>query len=213
MPSFELESAYQGIVVGIDEAGRGPLAGPVVAAAVYIPTPYDGAAFDFLAEVKDSKKLTAAKREALFEPIIKHCQFGIAFADAAEVDDINILQATFLAMNRAVDALTMGFDVVPDMALVDGNQKPRGMDGFAVRPVIKGDDVSYSIACASILAKVTRDRVMQKLDAEFPHYGWAKNAGYGTAQHMAAIAQFGVCEHHRQSFAPIKNAISALRAA
>lgn len=200
MPSFLLEQQYQGAVIGIDEAGRGPLAGPVVAAAVYIPQ-----AFDFLADVQDSKKLTAKKRDALFDHITQNCAFGIAVAEASEIDDINILQATFLAMNRALDALKLAFDVDASAILVDGNHKPRGMDGMVV-PVIKGDDKSYSIACASILAKVTRDRIMTQLDAQYPYYGWAKNAGYGTAAHMAGIETHGVCEHHRRSFSPIRAA-------
>lgn len=201
MPSFLLERQFDGVVVGIDEAGRGPLAGPVVAAAVYIPQE-----FDFLADVRDSKKLSAKRREALFGHIIQHCVYGIAVAEASEIDEINILQATFLAMNRALDALKLNFDGGVRAVLVDGNHKPKGMDDLEVIPVVKGDDKSYSIACASILAKVTRDRIMADLDAQYPHYGWAKNSGYGTAAHMEGIAKHGVCEHHRRSFAPIRAA-------
>lgn len=199
MPSFLLERRFEGQVAGIDEAGRGPLAGPVVAACVYIPEK-----FPALKKVKDSKKLDGLTREALFTEITRHCAFGIAVADVQEIDSINILQATFLAMNRAVDAMALSFNVAPTMYLVDGNQRPRGMEAQNVTTVIEGDDKSYSIACASILAKVTRDRVMRQLHDEHPHYGWADNKGYGTPDHMEALIKHGPCVHHRASFAPVR---------
>lgn len=199
MPSFLIEQQYQGPVAGIDEAGRGPLAGPVVAACVHIP-----AELPFLADVRDSKKLSAQKREGLFTEITRNCAFGIAVAEAEEIDAINILQATFLAMGRAVDAMRMAFDVDVKTLLIDGNQRPRGLEGYEIHTVVKGDDKSYSIACASILAKVTRDRLMHELGARHPQYGFEKHMGYGTAAHMDAIAAHGPTIHHRKSFAPLK---------
>ena len=203
MPNFLLEQQHSGPVAGIDEAGRGPLAGPVVASCVFIP---DQSA-PFLKDIKDSKKLTPLKREALFTEITRHCAFGIAIAEASEIDEINILQATFLAMTRSVDGLHMSFNVDLAAILVDGNHKPKGLEHPNIIPVVRGDDKSLSIACASILAKVTRDRIMKELDAEHPQYGWAKNMGYPTAAHMEAVKEFGPCEHHRQSFAPVRKAL------
>lgn len=208
MPTFLLEQQHKGPVAGIDEAGRGPLAGPVVASCVFIP---DQSA-PFLEHVKDSKKLTPLKREALFTEITRHCAFGIAVADPQEIDEINILQATFLAMTRSVDGLHMAFNVDLAAILVDGNHKPKGLEHPNIIPVVKGDDKSYSIACASILAKVTRDRIMRELDEAHPQYGWANNMGYPTAEHMAAVKEFGPCAHHRQSFSPVRKALQNLSA-
>ncbi len=203
MPSFLIERRYEGPVAGIDEAGRGPLAGPVVAACVHIPEAFAG-----LEQVKDSKKLKGHAREALFTEITRHCAFGIAIADVEEIDGMNILQATFLAMTRATEAMRISFEVPVSTYLVDGNQKPKGLEHPSVVPVVEGDDKSYSIACASILAKVTRDRLMRQLAAEHPQYAWHANMGYGTADHMAALDKHGPCAHHRQSFAPIKARLS-----
>lgn len=199
MPSFLIEKRHQGPVAGIDEAGRGPLAGPVVAACVYIPEK-----FKALKQVKDSKKLNHQDREDLFGEITRYCAFGIAIADVQEIDDINILQATFLAMRRAADAMELAFQIPVGTYLIDGNRTPRGFEDGSVATIIEGDDKSYSIACASILAKVTRDRLMQQLANEHPHYGWASNMGYGTPDHLAALSEHGPCTHHRQSFAPVK---------
>lgn len=203
MPNLVLEQQYEGPVCGIDEAGRGPLAGPVVAACVYIPQEYE-----FLKSVRDSKKMTAIQREAMFTEITRHCAFGIAVATPEEIDSINILQATFLAMCRAVDSMHMAFTVEAKTLLIDGNQKPRGLEMYACHPVVKGDDKSYSIACASVLAKVTRDHNMKALAAEFPHYGWENNMGYPTPDHLAALCAHGPCVHHRRSYAPVKKAES-----
>ncbi|MCB1538148.1 MAG: ribonuclease HII [Alphaproteobacteria bacterium] len=202
MPTFMLENQFAGPVAGIDEAGRGPLAGPVVAACVHV---FDRS-LPFFGLVRDSKKLTAHKREALFTEITRHCAFGIAVAEPGEIDRYNILQATFLAMGRAVDALTLAFDVKLETLLVDGNHKPRGLEKYDLRPVIKGDDKSVSIACASILAKVTRDRLMRELHAAHPQYGFDRHMGYPTAAHVAAIQAHGPCPHHRRSFAPVRAA-------
>lgn len=176
-------------VCGIDEAGRGPLAGPVYAASVILPR---GLVIEGL---NDSKKLTERKRELLF-PVIKESavSFGIGFATEREIDELNILQATFLAMRRAVE----GMELHPDYALVDGNLMPElGIPG---EPVVKGDAVSFSIAAASILAKVSRDRVMVEWDERYPQYGFAKHKGYGTKLHTEAILAYGPCELHRRTF-------------
>lgn len=177
-------------VCGVDEAGRGPLAGPVCAAAVILPknTIIEG--------TNDSKKLTEKKREALFDIIKeKAVSYGIAFASPEEIDEINILQATFLAMRRAVEQLTLP----PDLVMVDGNQIPPGL-GCDARCIIKGDALSSSIACASILAKVTRDRYMIEIAREYPEYNFAKHKGYGTKEHIEALRAHGMCPIHRRSF-------------
>lgn len=188
---FEKKALEEGfsVICGIDEAGRGPLAGPVVAAAVVL---HPGQVID---GVNDSKKLTEKKREALFDIICDQAAgFGIGFASEEEVDNLNILQATFLAMRRAAAALP----VPPDIALIDGNQKP-GL-AMAEQTVVKGDARSASIAAASILAKVSRDRYMLKLDVQYPQYAFAKHKGYGTKLHYERIAAHGICPAHRRSF-------------
>jgi ribonuclease HII len=175
-------------VCGIDEAGRGPLAGPVFAAAVILP---EGFAVE---GIDDSKKLTPKKREALFGEIAKNAIWGIGFATEGEIDQVNILQATFLAMKRAFDAL----NVRPDFALVDGNQMPSL--GVKTQTVIRGDSLSESVAAASILAKVSRDRLMVEIDRIYPEYGFAKHKGYGTAYHRAMLKKYGPCPVHRRTF-------------
>lgn len=192
---FEQEAHAAGfaVVCGIDEAGRGPLAGPVVTAAVVLPEGYA------LAGLTDSKQLTAKKREKLFELIMadERVQKSIASATAAEIDEHNILRATHLAMARAAQGLSLP----ADFALIDGLPVP----SFPLpsKNIVKGDSRSLSIAAASILAKVTRDRLMAELDAQYPAYGFAKHAGYGTAAHLAALRAHGPCPEHRRSFAPV----------
>lgn len=181
----------QGIhpIAGIDEAGRGPLAGPVCAAAVILP---EGLVIEGLS---DSKKLSDKKRRALYDIIINQAvAYGIALVDEKTVDEINILQATFLAMRQAAEQLT----VQPALALVDGNRAP-GLR-VPVQTVVKGDSLSANIAAASILAKVTRDRLMERLDAEYPQYGFAVHKGYGTKAHYAALREYGPCPIHRMTF-------------
>lgn len=177
------------LVCGIDEAGRGPLAGSVYAAAVILP---EGTLIE---GVNDSKKLTEKKREYLFEVIKeKALSYSISFSTPEEIEEYNILNATFLAMKRAVD----GLKIKPDVALVDGNRLPElGIESYCV---VKGDSLSESIACASILAKVTRDRVMKKEAEIYPEYGFEKHKGYGTAFHTEMIKKYGPCPIHRKSF-------------
>ena len=178
-----------GVVCGIDEAGRGPLAGPVYAAAVILPDEWEPSGLN------DSKKLTPRMRDRLFDEITANAAaYSIAFATEKEIDEVNILQATFLAMRRALE----GLPVVPDFALVDGNRDP-GL-GIPTRCEVKGDGRFACIAAASILAKVSRDRVMAEYDALYPQYGFLKHKGYGTKEHCEALRAFGPCPIHRQSF-------------
>lgn len=190
--TFEQLAIDEGLTVcGVDEAGRGPWAGPVVAAAVILDP------LKIPAGLNDSKKLSEAKREALFDPIAASAQIGVGIVDAREIDRINILQATYLAMQQAVANLPMQ----PGLALIDGNRAPPL--SIRVQTIIGGDAKSLSIAAASIIAKVTRDRIMHDLHKQFPHYGFASHKGYGTAFHAAALQQHGVCSAHRMSFKPI----------
>lgn len=188
---FENEARAQGynIICGIDEAGRGPLAGPVCAAAVILP---EGCEIEGL---NDSKKLTEKKREALYPVIIeKALAYGIAVADEKEIDEINILQATFLAMNRAFEKLS----IKPDIAFVDGNRDPKL--GIPTQTIVKGDARSMSVAAASVLAKVTRDRFMLEMDKKYPEYQFAKHKGYGTKLHYEMLTKYGASEIHRMTF-------------
>lgn len=177
------------VICGVDEAGRGPLAGPVCAAAVILP------ANAVIPGLNDSKKLSDKKRRELV-PIIQETAlaYGIAFADEKEIDEINILQATYLAMQRAIDLLS----VKPDLALVDGNRA--GDFGVPVKTVVKGDSLSASIAAASVLAKVTRDDLMLSLAEKYPQYGFDVHKGYGTKAHYAALTEYGPSEIHRKTF-------------
>ena len=177
----------------MDEAGRGPLAGPVVASAVIVRD------FSFLSAVDDSKKLTAKKREAAFDEIMGKCIVGIGVVETREIDRINILQASLKAMEIAVGKL----GVLPDCLLVDGNKTPKlPIRQFAI---VDGDALSFSIACASIVAKVTRDRMMDYYDDVYPEYGFKKHKGYGTRQHVEALKTKGPCEIHRKSFEPVRS--------
>ena len=191
---WSYERAYRAegftTVCGVDEAGRGPLAGPVCAAAVILPQDLE------IEGLNDSKKLTEKRREVLYDVIVREAvAYGIAFADEKEIDEINILQATFLAMRRAVEQLS----VRPNIVLVDGNREPE-LGDLPVKTIVKGDSLSANIAAASILAKVTRDRFMLEQDAIYPQYGFAVHKGYGTKAHYAALTQYGACPIHRRSF-------------
>jgi ribonuclease HII len=193
-PDILHERAQTGLVAGIDEAGRGPWAGPVVAAAVIFH------AHEAPPGIDDSKKLSAERREALFDAILATAHVGIGEASVAEIDRLNILAATLLAMQRAVAAL----GIAPDHALVDGNRKPSL--NCPITTLVKGDARSLSIAAASIVAKVTRDRMMIRYCDDYPGYGFARHKGYGTAQHQAALTRLGPCAIHRLSFAPVESA-------
>ncbi|MCH7485439.1 MAG: ribonuclease HII [Proteobacteria bacterium] len=197
MPDFSLEDASGAArVAGVDEAGRGPWAGPVVAAAVILDR--DGLDPDLALGLDDSKKLPAARRERLFAALQACALIGVGRADVADIDSMNILGATLLAMGRAVSAL----GAAPDLALIDGTSVPDLP--CPARPVIGGDGLSLSIAAASIVAKVTRDRLMSELALAHPGYGWERNKGYGTPEHRAALETLGVTPHHRRSFRPIR---------
>ena len=189
--AYEREAFADGVklVCGVDEAGRGPLAGPVCAAAVILPPEL------VIPGLNDSKKLTDKKRRELYDVITAEAvSYGIAFASEKKIDEINILQATFLAMARAMEKLTPQ----PELALIDGN---RAKDfGLPVRTIVKGDSLSASIAAASILAKVTRDRLMEQYDEAYPQYGFAIHKGYGTKRHYEALREFGPSPIHRMTF-------------
>lgn len=194
MPDYEIEKAAVNsgfsCICGVDEAGRGPLAGPVCAAAVILP---EGAVIEGL---DDSKKLTEKKREKLYD-IIKETAvaYSVAYGTLEEIESVNILEATYLAMNRAIE----GLSVKPDFALIDGNRVPRGIK-IPCETIVKGDSKSMSVAAASVLAKVTRDRLMLEYDKKYPEYNFKKHKGYGTKEHTELIKQYGPCEIHRLSF-------------
>ena len=199
MPDFSCENEARSkgykLVCGVDEAGRGPLAGPVCAAAVILP---DNCEIEGL---NDSKKISEKKREALFDIIKeKAIAYSIAYGSLEEIEEYNILEATYLAMNRAIE----GLNTKADFALIDGNRVPKGIK-IPCETVVKGDSKSCSIAAASILAKVTRDRLMLEYDKKYPQYLFAQHKGYGTKAHYEAIKQHGVCEIHRRSF--LKNVL------
>lgn len=194
MPDFLIEkSAFESgykLVCGVDEAGRGPLAGPVCAAAVILPADIviDG--------LNDSKKISEKKREQLYDVICeKAISYSIAFGTLEEIENLNILEATFLAMNRSID----GLETKPDYALIDGNKAPKGIK-IPCETVVKGDAKSASIAAASILAKVTRDRLLMEYDKQYPEYNFKKHKGYGTKEHTELILKHGPCPIHRLSF-------------
>lgn len=194
MPDYTYEQSAidkgYNLVCGVDEAGRGPLAGPVCAAAVVLPIGIE------IEGLNDSKKLSEKKREQLFDIIMKMAvSVSVAFGTVEEIEEINILNATFLAMNRAID----GLNCAPNYALIDGNQVPKGIK-IPCETVVKGDAKSCSIAAASIIAKVTRDRLVKTYSEKYPQYGFEKHKGYGTALHYQALREFGVTEIHRKSF-------------
>ncbi len=199
MSAFLFPQSDLPLIFGVDEAGRGPLAGPVVAAAVLLGR-------DFPAGIDDSKKLSA-KRRAVLEPQIKaSCPWALGVVEADEIDRINIFQATMLAMTRAVAALCAVLGDAPEEVLIDGNMTPAGRCAdwrWAARAIVGGDALEPVISAASIIAKEHRDRLMRALAAEHPHYGWERNMGYGTAEHMRALREHGPAPCHRRSFAPV----------
>lgn len=190
--SIENEIAKD-FIAGVDEAGRGPLCGPVVAAAVIFPN----REIEIPVVIRDSKKMSAAQRAVAYDWITKNTIWATGQCTPAEIDELNILWASMRAMERAVALLSRA----PDICLVDGNRVPAGVQG---RAVVRGDAKSLSIAAASIVAKETRDKIMRELAAEFPMYGWERNAGYPTTEHLTAIEKYGITVHHRKTFGPIK---------
>lgn len=197
IPDFSFENALIAkgflLVAGIDEAGRGPLAGPVSAAAAILPASFS------CPDLNDSKKLSKKKRDSVYAEITLNPEiiWAVALVDPAEIDRINILRATHLAMARAVSALTK----TPDIALIDG--RPVKDMPIPHEAIVKGDSLSLSIAAASVIAKVTRDRFMATVDEEFPEYGFIRHQGYGTREHLEALRKYGPCRHHRRSFQPV----------
>ena len=190
-------------VCGVDEAGRGPLVGAVVAGAVVLDpnNPIEG--------LKDSKKLTAARREYLYEQIMEKAKaWGVGEASPLEIDQINILQATMLAMRRAIEDLANRLGAWPDKALIDGNRCPELP--IAAEAIVKGDSKEPAISAASIVAKVTRDRQMMSLHERHPEYGFAQHMGYPTEAHFAALKQYGACDQHRRSFSPVRKVLESI---
>ncbi len=184
----------KGNILGVDEAGRGPLAGPVVAAAVKIHQYHD-----FFEMINDSKKLSEKKREELFDKILTYCDVGVGIASVEEIDEVNILEATFIAMNRAIEDISKNSDITFDTVLVDGNKLIKKYDGKQ-EFLVKGDAKSLSIAAASIIAKVTRDRIMLKFAEIYPEYHFEKHKGYGTKLHREILLEKGVLPIHRKTF-------------
>lgn len=206
MPDFSHEQQYKNFkyVIGIDEVGRGPWAGPVVACACIIPD-------DIILpnSITDSKKLTDKKRQELSKFLVKNTAFCIGSVNAQTIDEVNILQATYLAMYKAVEGLKQKLNINDDdyFVLVDGNKIPPFESFKNATAIVKGDSISLSIASASIIAKVYRDELMKDLSTQFPYYGWDTNAGYGTKTHQEGLNKYGICQHHRKSFKPIAKII------
>jgi len=198
LPDFDVETGlikkgYKAIA-GVDEVGRGCIAGPVTAAAVILNPQ------KIPSGLNDSKKVSFKNREKIFQSIQDTCTFCVAHSSVEEIDQINILQASLLSMKRAI----LGLNIKPDFVLIDGNKSPKGFESKS-ETIIKGDSKSLSIAAASIVAKVTRDRFMSRLDKEFPGYDWSQNAGYPTKLHKSAILNIGITPYHRRSFKPVYN--------
>ena len=197
VPDFSIENATgYDFVAGVDEAGRGPLCGPVVAAAVIFPN----REIEIPVVIRDSKQMTSRQRATAYEWIVNNTIWAVAECNPAEIDELNILWASMLAMRRAVEKLS----VAPQYCLVDGNRVPSDIIGQAV---VRGDAKSLSIAAASIIAKETRDRIMSELSQQYPQYAWNKNAGYPTKSHLQAIEKYGINQHYRKSFGPVKERI------
>lgn len=195
-PDFSLEIAHDGIIAGVDEAGRGPLCGPVVAAAVVFPR-FD---MDIPVVIRDSKQLSPRSRALAYDWIVENTTWAVGSCSPAEIDELNILWASMLAMERAV----AGLGIIPEFCLIDGNRVPKNLVGESV---VRGDAKSLSIAAASIIAKETRDKIMHDLALKYPQYAWDKNAGYPTKSHLQAIEKYGINEHYRKSYGPVKERI------
>jgi ribonuclease HII len=204
-PNFLIENSYEDLIVtGIDEAGRGPIAGPVVAACIILDRK------NYPKEINDSKKLSKNLRRKIYQELIENSCFGIGVVDEKKIDEINILQATKLAMVLAYQDLCAKYKIFPQVVLVDGNFIPFAQRDqiYEIISVVKGDQKSLSIAAASIIAKETRDKIMLELHQKFPQYGWDKNAAYPTKFHVERVKEFGICQFHRRSFEPIKSLVN-----
>ena len=205
MPDFSLEESLglstSAVIVGVDEVGRGPLAGPVTAAAVFVDR--QKITLDLSTKIDDSKKIPKKKRAIISKQIEGMAMIGMGWASSGEIDQLNILEATMIAMKRAVLSLRKQIILDPDYILIDGNKVP-SFD-FPSKAIVRGDEKSLSIAAASIVAKSKRDAFMTSLSKLYPCYGWEKNAGYGTREHLAAIERKGITAYHRRSFKPIAN--------
>ena len=205
MPDFSVEESLglstSAVIVGVDEVGRGPLAGPVTAAAVFVDR--QKITLDLSTKIDDSKKIPKKKRAIISKQIEGMAMIGMGWASSGEIDQLNILEATMIAMKRAVLSLRKQIILDPDYILIDGNKVP-SFD-FPSKAIVRGDEKSLSIAAASIVAKSKRDAFMTSLSKLYPCYGWEKNAGYGTREHLAAIEREGITAHHRRSFKPIAN--------
>ncbi len=196
---YEFDKRFGNVIVGVDEAGRGPWAGPVVAAAVIL----DFSKVDLYKDIRDSKKISEVKREKLYDVIINNCHtYSIAEVSHNLIDEINILQATMLAMKKCIEKLKEPFDIV----LIDGTNKPDIKDKI-IKCIKDGDAKSLSIAAASIIAKVHRDKLMRFYDKIYPHYDFGKHKGYGTKDHVQALLKFGICPIHRKTYKPVKKII------
>ncbi len=207
MPTFDIETSLgiHGFIAGVDEAGRGPWAGPVVAGAVVFPNLK--IASKLACQINDSKKLNRQKRESLFEALFQSgALIGVGQSSVKEIDSLNILQATFLAMHRAVEQIELQNPVA--FTLIDGNRLPKHNWEWPSKPVIKGDSICLSISAGSIIAKVSRDRIMAQLAIQYPYYAWEKNAGYGVPTHIEGLIKYGVSPYHRRSYAPIAKFLS-----
>jgi ribonuclease HII len=191
--NFSFDLKFGNNIIGVDEVGRGCLAGPVFAAAIRLDQD------NFLKEINDSKKLSILQRMKIFKELTKKCEYSIGIASVKEIEKFNILQSSLLAMNRALKKINIKDHII----LVDGNFSPDKNKN--IKTIVKGDQKCVSIAAASIIAKVSRDLFMAKLSIKFPNYNWEKNCGYGTKKHLEAIKKFGITEHHRKTFSPIHN--------
>jgi len=208
LPHYKIEKSYQNMmIVGIDEAGRGPLAGPVVAACVMLDEEF--LRHKICKKINDSKLIEKRQRKEIFAILQEKTKFGIGVIDEKTIDRVNILQATKLAMFGAYRDFCAKNQLFPQIILVDGNMTPFAKQDqiSEITPIIKGDSISLSIAAASIIAKETRDKIMGDLHQEFPHFSWDKNSAYATKLHLQKIKEFGICKYHRRSFEPIKSMI------
>lgn len=207
-PDYSVENSYSNLtVVGIDEAGRGPLAGPVVAACVFLDAEF--LRHEICKKINDSKLIEKKERKEIFLHLKKRVKFGVGIVDEKIIDEINILQATKLAMKQAYQNFCKKNKIFPQVILIDGNFVPfvKCDQVQEMRAIVKGDQKSLSIAAASIIAKETRDSIMMRLHKQYPHFAWHKNSAYATEFHLQRIKEFGFCEYHRKSFEPIKTMI------